>query len=130
MDDRPVEAPAIAVGVRLQPTGRVYEFDPGPLILLRDDRVLVETERGPALGTVVLAARPRVVTRALRRVIKKADARDLGREDLTLLRERQQYRTALELVRSRKLPVKLVKVESASDGSRTLLFFAGDERTD
>ena len=47
----------VAVGVRFRPAGKIYEFDPGPLILRRDDRVLVETERGPELGTIAVTAR-------------------------------------------------------------------------
>src|SRR5213593_5165032 len=88
----------VAVGVRFRPSGKIYEFDPGPLILERDDRVLVETERGPALGTVIVPPRQRAV-RGLRRVIKKADARDLAREDQNGQRERQYYRLALETIR-------------------------------
>ena len=127
--DTNVESGPLAVGVRLRPSGRIYDFDPGPLILLRDDRVLVETERGPALGTVVVPARPRSVHRALQRVIKKADARDIAREDQTLQRERQQLHAALELIRSRNQPVKLVKAES-SDPGKVLFFLAADERAD
>ena len=67
MEERPVETRGPAVGVRFRPSGRVYDFDPGPLVLVRDDRVLVETERGPALGTVVALARPRPTARALQR---------------------------------------------------------------
>ncbi len=119
-----------AVGVRFRPSGRIYDFDPGPLLLARDDRVLVETERGPALGTVVVPARRVAATRGLARVIKKADARDLAREDQNLQRERQQHHAALELVRGRALAVKLVKAESAFDGSKVTFFFAGDERHD
>ena len=130
MDDHGVEAGTLAVGVRFRPSGRVYDFDPGPLVLGRDDRVLVETERGPALGTVVVPPRPRVTTRGLQRVIKKADARDLAREDQNLQRERQHTRTALDLVRSRNLPLKLVKAESAFDGSKVTFFFSAEERAD
>jgi cell fate regulator YaaT (PSP1 superfamily) len=114
---------ALAVGVRFRPSGKVYEFDPGPLILERDDRVLVETERGPALGTVIVAPRPRAV-RGLRRVIKKADARDLAREDQNGQRERQYYRQALELIRDRRAPIKVVKAECAFDASKVTLFLA------
>jgi cell fate regulator YaaT (PSP1 superfamily) len=117
-----------AVGVRFRPAGKIYDFDPGPLLLERDDRVLVETERGPALGTVVVPARPRTGGRSLQRVIKKADARDLGREDQNLQRERQHYRTALEFLRGRNSPFKLVKAESTFDGSRVTLFVAADDR--
>src|SRR5712692_4209563 len=103
MDEQTVDAHILAVGIRFRPTGRIYDFDPGPLILQRDDRVMVETERGPALGLVVVPPRP------LQRVIKKADARDLAREDQNLQRERAHYRVALDLIRARTLPIKLVK---------------------
>jgi len=120
----------LTVGIRFRPSGKIYEFDPGPLILARDDRVLVETERGPSLGTVVVPPRPRT-TGGLQRVIKKADARDLAREDQNLQREHQHERVALELIRSRELPVKLVKAESAFDGSKVTFFLStGDERVD
>jgi cell fate regulator YaaT (PSP1 superfamily) len=63
-----------AVGVRFRARGQDLRLRPGPPALARDDRVLVETERGPALGTVVVPARPRSGQRGLQRVIKKADA--------------------------------------------------------
>lgn len=119
----------LAVGIRFRPSGKIYEFDPGPLILDRDDRVLVETERGPALGTVVVPPRPRAV-RGLRRVIKKADARDLAREDQNGQRERQYYRSALEAIRARRLPAKVIKAECAFDASKVTVFVAGDEKLD
>ena len=128
--DRPRAATTLAVGVRFRTSGKIYEFDPGPLFLARDDRVLVETERGAALATVVVAPRPRAVGRALQRVIKKADSRDLAREDQNLQRERQHHHAALDLVRRRDVPVKLVKAESAFDGSKVTFFFAAEERLD
>src|SRR5262245_34306821 len=104
MTEEHTSEPAVpAVGIRFQPSGKIYEFDPGPLILERDDRVVVETERGPALGTVIVPPRLRPRVRGLRRVIKKADARDLAREDANLQRERQHHRTGLELIRDRNL---------------------------
>src|SRR5881296_4005222 len=130
MDEQTVNAHTLAVGIRFRPTGRIYDFDPGPLILQRDDRVLVQTERGPALGLVVVPPRPRPAVRTLQRVIKKADARDLAREDQNLQRERGHYRTALELVRGRNLAIKLIKAESAFDASKVTFFFGGEERTD
>jgi cell fate regulator YaaT (PSP1 superfamily) len=128
--DQTLDSHALAVGIRFRPTGRIYDFDPGPLILQRDDRVLVETERGSALGTVVVPPRPRAGERPLQRVIKKADARDIAREDQNLQRERQHYRTALETIARRGLPMKLVKAETTFDGSRVTFFFAAEERVD
>jgi cell fate regulator YaaT (PSP1 superfamily) len=117
----------LIVGVRLRPAGQVYDFDPGPLILRREERVLVETERGPTLGTVVVPPTRRPTNRRLSRVIKKADARDLAREDKNLQQERQLRATALGVLRQTRLPAKLVKVEAAFDGSRVTVFVAADE---
>jgi cell fate regulator YaaT (PSP1 superfamily) len=120
----------VAVGVRFRAGGRVYDFDPGPLILRREDRVLVETERGPEVGTVVIGARPLAKPRTLQRVIKKADARDLSREDQTLQRERGSFRNALEHVRASGLPMKLVKAEQPAESGRTILYFFAEDRLD
>jgi cell fate regulator YaaT (PSP1 superfamily) len=124
------DSTGLAVGVRFRPAGKIYDFDPGPLVLSRDDRVLVETERGPALGTVVVPARPRSGGRHLQRVIKKADPRDLAREDQNAQRERHSFALALEVVREGLGLVKLVKAESAFDGSRVVFFVNADERAD
>ena len=118
----------LVLGVRFRPAGQIYDFDPGPLVLSRDDRVLVETERGPALGTVVVPPQRRGSSRPLHRVVKKADARDLAREDRNLQREREIYRTAVETIRGHRLPIKLVKTETAFDGSRLTVFYAAEER--
>jgi cell fate regulator YaaT (PSP1 superfamily) len=130
MDETSIAGNALAVGVRFRPAGKIYDFDPGPLILTREDRVLVETERGPALGTVIVPPRPRQQAQGLQRVIKKADARDIAREDQNLQRERQHYRTALDLIRTQNPAIKLVKVESAFDGSKVTVYFSAEERLD
>jgi cell fate regulator YaaT (PSP1 superfamily) len=130
MDENHVEKSALIVGIRFRPAGQIYDFDPGPLLLQRDDRVLVETEHGPALGTVAVVPQRRATSRPLHRVVKKADARDLAREDRNLQRERELYRTALGLIRGHAIPLKLVKVENAFDGSKVTFFVAAEERVD
>jgi cell fate regulator YaaT (PSP1 superfamily) len=118
----------LVVGVRLRQAGSVYDFDPGSLVLHRDDRVLVETEHGPTLGTVVLAPTRRPTTRHLRRVVKLADARDLSHEDRALQQERERRGTALRALRASGVPAKLVRVETSFDGLRTIVFVAGEDK--
>src|SRR5882672_10419135 len=113
IDDSNSPTLPLVVGVRLRQGGHVYDFDPGPLILHRDDRVLVETEHGPTLGTVASPPTRRPTARHLRRVVKKADSRELAREDKNLQQERELRATALRTVRSSRLPAKLVKVETS-----------------
>jgi cell fate regulator YaaT (PSP1 superfamily) len=129
-DEHPIGRQHVIVGVRFRPAGQIYDFDPGGLQLQRGDRVLVETERGPTLATVVVPPRRRSVTRALHRVVKKADARDLAREDRNLQRERELQHTVLGILGGRGRQYKLVKVESALDGSRVTAFVTAEERLD
>jgi len=129
MDEHPIEHPVV-VGIRFRAAGQIYDFDPGGLLLQRDDRVLVETERGPTLATVAVPPARRPVSRPLNRVVKKADARDLSREDRNLQRERELHRTVLGVLGRRRAAYKLVKVESAFDASRVTAFIAAEERLD
>ena len=119
---------SLVVSVRLRAGGPVHDFDPGALVLARDDRVLVETDRGPALGTVVGPPLRRPSNRRLHRVLQLADPRDLAVEDDHLQRQHDLRRSVLETFRERELPIKLVKVERPAEGGRALIFYASEER--
>ncbi len=116
------------VSVRLRDVGPVYDFDAGELELRAHDRVLVETDRGPTLGTVVAAPLRREVRRRLRRVLETADARDLGHEDLQGQRSRELLHGALRVVRDRSLPIKLVKVDRDDDSGRATLVYTSEDK--
>src|SRR2546425_1991437 len=80
----PTSAPGShVVGVEFRPAGKLYEFDPGSLILTPGDLVVVETERGPALGIVSRSGPgPTAPGGRLQKVMRKADARDLARDEI------------------------------------------------
>jgi cell fate regulator YaaT (PSP1 superfamily) len=122
-DATDAERRPLVVAVKLRPGGPVYDFDPGSLPLRRDDRVLVETDHGPVLGTVTGPPIRRPVRRRLQRVLQLADPRDLSLDDDQLQRQRDMRRTILEALRTRDVPIKLVKVERAADGGRVLVYY-------
>jgi cell fate regulator YaaT (PSP1 superfamily) len=63
----------------------------------------------------------------LLRVIKKADPRDLAREESNFLRATDAQRICVHRMRERRLPMKLIKAEYSFDGSKvTFYFFAGN----
>lgn len=130
MDAQPPAQSQVIVGVRLRRGGPIHDFSPGPLRLRRDDAVLVETEQGSQVGTVVAVWSVRRARGSLARVIKKADARDLGRQDRWLQRERDLHRTVFALIRTRALAAKLVKVESDADGTLATVVLCTEERLD
>jgi cell fate regulator YaaT (PSP1 superfamily) len=121
------DAPRI-VAVRLRGPGPVHDFDAGDLPLRAHDRVLVETDRGPTLGTVVAAPLRRTPRRRLRRVIDLAEARDLSHEDRLEQRSREMLHAALRIVRERDLPIKLVKIERDDEATKTTLVYTCEEK--
>jgi cell fate regulator YaaT (PSP1 superfamily) len=121
------------VDIQFRDTGRVYDYDAGSLPLRRGDRVIVQSERGTSLGTVVDG--PRLVpagqlSAGLPRIVKKADARDLAREEINLQRAREAHRICLHRIRERNLPMKLIKAEYVFDASKVLFYFFSESRVD
>ncbi|MBI4518334.1 MAG: stage 0 sporulation protein [Deltaproteobacteria bacterium] len=120
------------VGVRCESGGGVRPYSCGALELQPGDQVVVETERGSALGTVVRSdlLRPVEAGAKLGRVIKKADGRDLAREDANLRRQREAQRIALHRIRERGLAMKLISVECSFDGGKISFYFCAEGRVD
>lgn len=121
------------VGVQFRHAGQVYQFDAGTLPLRPGDRVIVQGDRGSGLGTVASTPNPvpaRQLGRTLPRVIKKADPRDLAREELNLTRARDAQRICVHRIRERRLRMKLIKTECLFDGSKTIFYFFSEDRVD
>jgi cell fate regulator YaaT (PSP1 superfamily) len=122
------------VDVKFRAAGKIYPYDAGVLPLQRGDRVIVQGERGNNLGTV--ATPPRVVpfhtlrVKSLPRVVKKADPRDIAREEANLRRGREAHALCVRCIRERDLNMKVVKAECLFDGSRIIIYFCADDRVD
>jgi cell fate regulator YaaT (PSP1 superfamily) len=127
-------APTVSVvDVQFRDAGKLYQCDAGALPLVRGDRVLVSVERGSDLATVAAAPR-RVPSNELRehlpRVIKRADQRELNREQSNLKRGREAQQICLHRIRERGLPMKLIKAEPSFDGSKVTFYFFSESRVD
>ena len=79
-DEAPVPPGAIAnvAGVKFRDAGTIYEFDAGDASYLRGERVVVESDRGPLVGTVAVGSRRLPVLDPLRRIVRRATAVDEG----------------------------------------------------
>jgi cell fate regulator YaaT (PSP1 superfamily) len=115
-------------GVKLQPTGRTIECDAGGLSLRPGDRVMIDDRRGPLLAVVAVGSAPRAIRGGLGRVLRRADERDLHREQAHRQRESEAVGFARERARSRKLAVKVFRAELSGD--RALIYFSSDQRVD
>jgi cell fate regulator YaaT (PSP1 superfamily) len=113
---------------RWTPSGR----DPGAVDCELGDWVVVQTERGMALGQVATAVREPTQPPAqpLKQVLRRADDRDILRYEQNCELEGYAYQFCLERVRDKGLPMKMVDVEYLFDGSKAIFYFTAESRVD
>jgi cell fate regulator YaaT (PSP1 superfamily) len=121
------------VKIKFRPAGRHYDFAAGKVPLTKGDRVVVETERGRALGTVVTFARQVVdkdLPEGLKVVLRLAGPEDLAMAANFNAKEEFSLRFCRERIAERKMAMKLVRAEYLFDGSKIIFYFTADGRID
>ena len=118
------------VPVKFQHAGRHYDFNALDFDLPPGTPVIVETERGRALGTVVSAPEERPGGDSLKPVVRIAGDSDIAQGAANQVREKEAVRYCRERIQSRGLEMKLVRAEYAFDGSKILFFFTAEGRID
>jgi cell fate regulator YaaT (PSP1 superfamily) len=131
--------PGPLVAVKLTTVGRSQTFLPGDLppdaAPRPGDRVVVQTDGGTAVGTVVrripqLDDKRRPAGDSAPRVVRLASREDVIARLKHQHREQEAYRIALLKIRERGLGMKLARVEQAFDGSKLVFYFTADGRVD
>jgi cell fate regulator YaaT (PSP1 superfamily) len=124
----------LIIGVRFNPAGKVYFFDPTGFEEIRvGEYVVVETARGEEVGKVVVSPREvsgEEVVRRLKGVVRQASAVDLTQMKYYQYRERDALVRCQEKVQEHGLPMKIVRAEYNYDGSHLVFFFAAEKRVD
>lgn len=121
------------VKVQFQQAGKLYDFNAGDLVLQPGDRVIVETERGKSIATVVIAPREFAEAHApegLKSILRKAHSDDIDAAARNALREKDAFAFCLEKIKERGMDMKLVRVEYLYDGSKAIFYFTADGRVD
>ena len=119
------------VPLKFQQAGRQYNFDATTLELKAGDKVVVETDRGRAMATVVVEPREIEDSDApegLKSILRIATEEDLALAETNSAREADAYKYCQERIKSRQLEMKLVRAEYAFDGSKIIFFFTADGR--
>jgi cell fate regulator YaaT (PSP1 superfamily) len=121
------------VGIRFRPEGKIYEFDCGHFVLKKDDQVIVKTELGVSLGTVVTGPFKvdcRSASRELKQVFRLATPEDINQMERCLEIEKEGYKYCQECIQKLNLEMNLVKVEALFDLSKIIFFFTAEGRVD
>lgn len=121
------------VSVKFHHAGRHYDFNAQAMQLVAGNRVVVETDRGRALATVV--AEPREVPQekaqeGLKSILRLASDEDVAQAAANTSREREALRYCRERVQSRNMDMKMVRAEYAFDGSKIVFYFTAEGRID
>ena len=121
------------VGVRFKTLGKIYYFDPAGYTVPSGADVVVETARGIEYGKTVLGNREvdeKSVIHPLRKVVRPATDED--RETMLTAKAKEEHArvVCMEKIAQRQLPMKLVEVEYAFDGSKVLFYFTSEGRVD
>jgi len=125
------------VSVKLTPVGRAqtFAFDGAAVLPQPAATVVVQTDGGPAVGTVVatvpqLEERLRPGPESPNRVVRLATHDDIVTRLRHQQRERECHRIALLKIRERGLAMKLARVEQLFDGSRLIFYYTAEGRVD
>ncbi|MDO4458850.1 MAG: stage 0 sporulation family protein [Clostridia bacterium] len=124
---------AVVIGVKFSSTGKVYYFDPDKRVLLKGEKVIVETARGIECGEVALENREVAddsIVQPLRKLIRIATEDDFKRIEENKEKEKKAFVACEKKIAEHKLDMKLVDVEYTFDNSKILFYFTSDGRVD
>lgn len=121
------------VGVRFRRLGKIYFFDPGSLVLRKDDLVIVDTEDGEEIGKIVIANRminDEKIPKELKQVIRIANRKDKDHFEECKNKEKEAFKYCNKKIKENKLQMNLTDVEFKFNNSKVLFFFTADGRID
>jgi cell fate regulator YaaT (PSP1 superfamily) len=121
-----------ATGVAFKPAGKIYDFLTDGIDAKRGDLVVVETEKGEDLATVILTDREIEVdeSQVMRKLLRVANEDDLKRLEENKKEEPEAFEICKKLVEKNELEMKLLKAEYTLDRSKLTFYFTADGRVD
>lgn len=121
------------VGIRFNPTGKIYDFDAGAFVLNKDDHVIVETSQGLGYGIVAIAPIERENGKErhpLKKVYRLASPKDKEKLLQNLTSEKSAQAYCQQCIDDLGLKMNLFEVETTFDGRKTTFFFTAEGRVD
>lgn len=121
------------VGVRFQQSGKIYYFETQDDTLQTNDAVIVETNRGKDVGTIVMPpseVRPKDISEPLRPVIRRATQDDIRQKERQQKRTERALSKCKELIQKLDIAMKPILAHYNMDGTHVVIFFIAEKRVD
>jgi len=121
------------VGIKFRKEGKIYWFESPLPSLKKDTQVIVETENGLALGSVITDVRSvpeEELPADMKPVVREVTEADnpVKEENKRLEKNARSY--CADRIQARGLPMKLIDVECFFDRSKIVFYFTADNRVD
>lgn len=126
------DGPRRLVCVRFGGIPTPYIFDAQALELRQGDQVIVGTESGQCAAWIIGYAREEEATGLddIKPVIRKVTDEDLARLERIRAKEKDCHAFCAERIRTRNLPMKLIRVEQHFDENKITFYFVAEGRVD
>jgi len=121
------------VGVKFRNSNKIYQFDPDDCKYADDSPVVVETERGPAFGTIVNEGKFRddlLEDKELKKILRLANEEDLTQYKRSCDIEKEAMAFCLKCIDELELEMNLFQVESTFEVTKLTFYFTADGRVD
>jgi cell fate regulator YaaT (PSP1 superfamily) len=119
------------VGIRFRNCGRIYDFELNGFEVVVGDSVVVESEFGLSIGTIVIGRHSVEKTeRELKKVLHKATEEDIKKKEDNEAFSREARDFCLERIMARGIPMQLIYTEVTLDRKRVVFYFTADGRID
>jgi len=118
------------VGVRFRSCGKIYDFEAQGLELKPGDLVIVESEMGLSVGSVVRKADRPAEEKELKKVLRMASEEDLRESEANTRLKKEAFDFCKERIMARGLLMKLIRTDATLDRKRIIFYFVSEKRID
>jgi len=121
------------VGVKFRGGGATYHFSPNGLDLKKGDKVIVASEKGNDIATIVEEKKEidaNSLNDTLKNVLKKASEKEIKMAEENAKIAKGYFAEINALIKESKLEMKLISVEGNYDLSRLTINFTAEDRVD
>lgn len=118
------------VGVRFRSCGKIYDFEAEGMELKPGDLVVVESEMGLSIGSVVKKGPPDEEQKELKKVLRLVSEEDLKESESNQNVKKEAFEFCKERIMARGLQMKLIRTDTTLDRKRIIFYFVSEKRID
>ena len=125
--------PNFIVGVQFMPSGKIYSFATSDESLCRFDMVMVESDDGPAIATVVMPPRSNDDVKPkknMKSVLRKATESEIDEMNIRRERALEHMEICKEQAKEYGLNMKFVDAKISGNGKKITFYFCAEHRVD